>query len=439
MQAGLINFNKRGVHEPGIPPVPPIGLEYLADDLEQAGHTASLLDLCFVDLDERADAIAEFSKDKDFIGITFRNMGADCLLLKDQQFFVPNLQKVVQEVRTATDAPIVLGGQGYSIFPEKTLAFVDADFGIAGPGESALVALLANHETQKRGSVFRGPANVDIMHKRSLIDYKKYIGRGGSPAIQTKNGCPFPCGFCIESKKTLYRRHIDNIVAEIAILLDKGVTFLFFADAEFNNHLRHAEAVCDAIIASGLKFKWTCYLNAIPMTSSLAEKLKLAGCTQPCVSFVSGNNETLRAFDTHFTTDDIRRCGGILHEAGLEFTVDLLLGGPGDTTSSVRETYRLMEEVRPAVVGLNLGIRLYPTTPFGRKVVKKQVDVVGKLHGQIEDNDDFYKPIFYVSDIEVGDRFMDICSGDPRYRLFGYQGFGGVNYKAVGADLVAAE
>jgi hypothetical protein len=36
---------------------------------------------------------------------------------------------------------------------------------------------------------------------------------------------------------------------------------------------------------------------------------------------------------------------------------------------------------------------------------------------------------------------MEICASDPRYRLFGYQGFGGVNYKAAGADrtLCAAE
>jgi hypothetical protein len=58
MRVGLINFNKRGVHEPGIPPVPPIGLEYLADDLIGAGHEPALLDLCFVDLGERPGARA---------------------------------------------------------------------------------------------------------------------------------------------------------------------------------------------------------------------------------------------------------------------------------------------------------------------------------------------------------------------------------------------
>jgi radical SAM superfamily enzyme YgiQ (UPF0313 family) len=434
MRVGLINFNKRGVHEPGVPPVPPIGLEYLADDLIAAGHEPALLDLCFVDLGERPGAIADFCKDKAFIGLTFRNMGADCLLLKEEQFFVPDLHKVVGEIRQATDAPLVLGGQGYSIFPEKTLAVVGADFGVAGPGERALVHLLANYRSLPRGTVLRAPANAEILHQRALIDYRKYIDRGGSPAVQTRNGCPFPCGFCIEAKKQLYRRKVDNVIAEIEILLAKGTRFIFFADAEFNNHLRQAEAVCDAIIESGLKFDWSCYLNTIPMTPRLAAKMKAAGCVQPCVSVVSGSDETLSAFDTHFTTGDIRRCGRSLNEAGLSFTVDILLGGPGDTLDSVNRTCRLMDEIKPAVVGLNLGIRLYPITPFGCKVARREVETHGKLYGQLDNNDDFYKPLFYLFDRRVGEAFMEVCASDPRYRLFGYQGFGGVNYKAAGAD-----
>src|SRR5215813_8687750 len=153
MKIGLINFNRRGVAEPGVPPVPPIGLEYLADDLEVNNHEVSLLDLCFVTLADREDSIEAFVRDKDLIGITLRNFGVDNYWMVEDQFFVPDLKKVVATVKSFKDVPVVLGGQGFSIYPEKTLDFVGADFGVAGPGELALCKLVNNLGIYPRGTI----------------------------------------------------------------------------------------------------------------------------------------------------------------------------------------------------------------------------------------------------------------------------------------------
>ncbi|MEJ2039738.1 MAG: hypothetical protein P8X55_12525, partial [Desulfosarcinaceae bacterium] len=44
--------------------------------------------------------------------------------------------------RAGACAPIVLGGAGYSIFPERVLDYTGADLGIQGEGEQAFVSLL---------------------------------------------------------------------------------------------------------------------------------------------------------------------------------------------------------------------------------------------------------------------------------------------------------
>ncbi|MFW5692744.1 MAG: hypothetical protein ACOCWL_00875, partial [Thermoguttaceae bacterium] len=50
-------------------------------------------------------------------------------------WFVPEWATTIRLVRTLTDAPIVLGGVGYSIFAPQILDYCAADFGIRGDGE----------------------------------------------------------------------------------------------------------------------------------------------------------------------------------------------------------------------------------------------------------------------------------------------------------------
>jgi radical SAM superfamily enzyme YgiQ (UPF0313 family) len=431
MKIGLINFNRRGVAEPDVPPVPPIGLEYLVDDLEAHNHEVALLDLCFVQLADRKDSIEAFVKDNDLIGITLRNFGVDNYWMTDDQFFVPELKKVVATVKSHADVPVVLGGQGYSIYPEKTLDYVGADFGVAGPGEQALCKLVNNFGAYPRRTIFREPANLNILHKRRLIDYDRYISQGGSPAIQTKSGCPFKCSFCIESRKRQQLRSLDSVFEELEILLSRKARFIFVAEAEFNNHLRHSIAFCDGILERQLKFEWSTYLNPIPMTEELVRKMKLAGCVNPCVSVEHGNDEVLGEMNTGFTVRHIRQMAEWFHKYDLPFTVDLIFGAPGDTVKSAQETIKLMEEIRPSVVGMNLGLRIYANTGFGQRFLAGHYKKEKVIFGYVEENDDLYKPIFYISDLRIGRYLEEICDSRPEYRLLGYSGFGGVNYKVA--------
>jgi len=431
MKIGLINFNRRGVAEVGVPPVPPIGLEYLADDLEANNHDVTLLDLCFVTLAERKDSIEAFVSDKDMIGITLRNFGVDNYWMIDDQFFVPELKKVVAIVKGCKDVPVVLGGQGFSIYPVKTLDYVGADFGVAGPGEVAMCKLVNNLGAYPRKTILREPANLNILHKRRLIDYARYISQGGSPAIQTKSGCPFKCSFCIESRKRQQLRSLDRVFEELEIILSMGSKFVFVAEAEFNNHLRHAISFCDGILEKQLKFEWSTYLNPIPMTEELVRKMRLAGCINPCVSVESGSNEVLEDMQTGFSVKHIRQMAEWFHKYDLPFTVDLIFGSPRDTVKSAQATIKLMEEIKPTVVGMNLGLRIYGNTEFGQRFLAGQYSRDGVIYGHTEDNDDLYMPIFYISDLKIGEYLQEVCETDRKYRLLGYNGFGGVNYKVA--------
>ena len=169
------------------------------------------------------------------------------------------------------------------------------------------------------------------------------------------------------------------------------------------------------------------------MNEALVRKMKAAGCVQPCVSVVSGVDSVLKNLDTKFTSDNVRRLAEWCHKYDLSFTVDLLFGAPGDTLEGAARTLALMEEIKPSVIGMNVGVRLYGNTRFGRAVQNREVETAGRLRGHVEANDDLFLPIFYVSDDRIEQALQDVCDADTKYRLLGYRSFGGVNYTITDA------
>ena len=141
MHAALVNTN------PIKPPIAPIGLEYVAEALNAAGHSVEALDLCWAD--DWGSAISGFF-DKtsfDLIGITLRNTD-DCVFTS-RQSFLGEFADIVSTIRKHTDALIVLGGVGFSTMPEQVLNLCEADAGVWGYGEFVLVEL-ADRIEEKR-------------------------------------------------------------------------------------------------------------------------------------------------------------------------------------------------------------------------------------------------------------------------------------------------
>ena len=112
------------------PAIAPVGLDHLADSLEEEGHEARLLDLCFSESPWDEIKLTATRFPADIVGMTIRNTD-DCYF-GGQSFFLPEMKGILQKIRTSLRVPVVLGGAGYSIAPEAILDFCGADFGIVG-------------------------------------------------------------------------------------------------------------------------------------------------------------------------------------------------------------------------------------------------------------------------------------------------------------------
>jgi radical SAM superfamily enzyme YgiQ (UPF0313 family) len=125
----LISANTETVTMPTLP----LGLACVAAATRNAGNEVALLNLMF----EGDPKLGIGASIEDFrphvIGISVRNIDDQKML--QPQFMLARVRDVIATCRSLSDAPIVLGGAGYSIFPESALRYLGADMGIQGEGE----------------------------------------------------------------------------------------------------------------------------------------------------------------------------------------------------------------------------------------------------------------------------------------------------------------
>ncbi len=417
------------------PAVAPIALDYLADSLAAAGHQPEILDLCF-SKDWRADVDEYFaSHSPDLVGMTVRNTD-DCYFAS-QDFFAPFYKEVVAQIRRGTDAPIVLGGAGLSVAAKGMLEYTGADYAVVGDGEAVLPMLAGGaNAASVPGLVYRtqhgfasnAPEWIDLAQvparSRKWLDSRRYFREGGQAGIETKRGCDGKCTYCADpiGKGSVCRlRPPSHVVAEMNALLEQGIDCFHLCDAEFNMPISHAQAVCREIISSGLagRIRWYTYASPAPFTDELADLMVRAGCAGIDFGADHGDDVMLRTLGRNFTSEDVRRTAEICHRHGITFMYDLLLGGPGETFDSVSRTINLMKEISPSRVGVSVGVRIYNGTGLANMVRAQGVSTSNPaLHGAIEDNDDFLRPMYFISpEIGIGvvDFITALVKDDPRF------------------------
>lgn len=420
------------------PPVAPLALDYLGTILEQTGFAPRLLDLTWAD-DPEAAVRRHFADEQPLlVGLTLRNTD-DCYMA-GQYSCLPQAQATVQLLRRHTDAPIVVGGCGFSLFPELLVDALGADYGIVGEGEVALPALaqcLRRGEDPRglAGLVYRDgdgvrvnpPGLADLaslrLSARSLLDNGRYWREGGQGGFETKRGCDQSCIYCadpVAKGRRVRRRDPREVATEVAALARQGVRHLHTCDSEFNVPRDHALAVCQALTAAGLaeQVHWYAYCAPGHFDRELAAAMRRAGCVGVNFGADHGTDQQLARLGRDHRVDDLRRTVQACRDEGLVCMFDLLFGAPGDTREAVHTTLRLMQALQPDCVGLSTGVRLYPGTPLAARVARPPLPERPGLRGHLEGNDGLLRPVFYLAPElgeDIGGFIGQVVAGDQRF------------------------
>ena len=377
-----------------------MGLAYIAAALKDNDIPYQVLDLCFVDDYQTAIESAIESFKPDVIGLSLRNV--DNVSYPNSISYLPFYKQVVEIIRKICRSPIVLGGSGFALLPDQILDYLGADYGIIGEGEKAFISLLKSFEGKGKSNphstlriIQGGDGMQDInslsIPDRSKFNNKAYLKRGGMGNIQTKRGCSFKCIYCtypIIEGCQVRLRHPKQVCDEVEQVVDNGIDTLFMVDNTFNHPINHALDICREIIQRRLPIKWSCYTNPKFVTPELMDLMLKAGCTGVEFGTDAAQNDMLINMGKNFSVRDLRNASEICRKSGMAFCHSLLLGGPGETLATVQQTLDTIRHMSPTTAIVMIGTRIFPRTGLADLALNE---------GMIDSDEDFLKPIFYIS------------------------------------------
>ncbi len=410
-------------------PVYPIGLDHVAAALHDR-HAVAIEDLnVLAGLEALVDRIQRFAPD--LVGISLRNI--DNTDTTDPVGFVGGYRRLMEAVRRATTATVVLGGSGFTLFPRRVLAALGADLGIVGEGErlDLLVDAIESggDPAAVPGVVVPGtePSVVPPPWEGSRIPLPAtpgahrdwYLTHGAMLNLQTKRGCPFRCIYCtyplIEGRRL--RRVAPDAAARTALALEAaGARYLYITDSSFNADIDHSLAVARAFRSAGVAIPWGAFFTPMTLPDGYFETLAAAGLKHVEFGTDTLSEAMLKTYAKPFTVDQAFASHEQAVGAGCKVAHYLLLGGPGETEATLAETLGRLASLRKTVLFLFCGMRVYPHTALFERSCRD---------GILDPGCDLLDPVYYRSPGIRPDVILERVRKNARGRVNWVVGGGG--------------
>jgi anaerobic magnesium-protoporphyrin IX monomethyl ester cyclase len=363
---------------------PLIGVAYIAAVLEEKGFDVTVIDCPLLNMNYEGLKQEILRYKPDIVGITSVTVTFSS---------AAQAASAVKEV--CPQVLVVLGGPHVTVLDEQTVREnPDVDIVVRGEGEVTMLELAERATKSKpqnlsdiKGITFREKGKIVRTDEREFIQnldklphpaYKyfpleKYrlYGKLILP-ITTSRGCFANCSFCLAPRmagRKFRARSPKNVVDELELFknLYKPDAFTFH-DETFTTDKERAIAICDEIKRRKIGLPWDCSTRVDRISGEVLVKMKEAGCQLVSFGAESGSQEILNAMKKGTTVEQNERAIKCVKEAGMTVTVSMIIGYPGETEETLKQTLNFIRRTQPDDVHLSLATP-YPGIELN-KVVK---------------------------------------------------------------------
>lgn len=320
---------------------PPLGLMLLATIVKINGYPVKLLDLSSCQSSE-----IEKSLINGYQVYAFSTYTANYWLT----------QRIAKMIRESNpDAILIAGGPHATALPENVI-WDGFDVVVTGEGELAIIDILHKIEQGGRPDKIVEGTPPDPLDALPFPDYKlvnletynRMLDGHQCISILSSRGCPYQCVFCnsniMGAGKSIRFRSPDNVVNEIRMIKKEyGISFFRFQDDIFTIDLNRIEALTKLFIPEDITYR--CFSRVNNFSYEMAQMLRAGGCIHVSFGVESGSQKLLSktVMNKGHTPKQIVKAMENAKQAELRVRIFLIVGFPGETDGTIKETLRLMK------------------------------------------------------------------------------------------------
>lgn len=357
-----------------------MGLGYVAAVLEQMGLEVRIFDCLIrgwsqtVEVDQYRMRIGLSDDDIRAYLDNFNPdvVGVNCQFSRQYQIY-HHIFSLVKQVNSR--CLTVAGGAHATVCPQEVLQDPFCDFVVRGEGEATMVTLISalslglemrdidglcwkNNGKRYLNEKTSWCQNLDalpfpayhLMHLDLYFNLSESHGsrrRSRFCPIITSRGCPAKCTFCTARRVwgDRYRtRSVDNVIQEMRLLENRyGIEEIMFEDDNVTANPRRAKELFSRMVSEQFNFIWDTP-NGVGIWSideDLIDLMKESGCIKLNFPIESGSQHVLKhIIKKPVQLDRARELMAHCRKIGLDYSMFLVIGMPGEKLSDMWESFR---------------------------------------------------------------------------------------------------
>jgi radical SAM PhpK family P-methyltransferase len=215
----------------------------------------------------------------------------------------------------------------------------------------------------------------------NFINWQIFADEPLGPTVQTRTArsCAFSCSFCNYPERAgkLTLASLETIEKELDSLKRLGyIKNVVFIDDTFNVPLPRFKEMCRLMIEKDYGFNWFSYFRCSNSDEEAIELLAKSGCKGVFLGIESGSPTILKNMNKAATVEKYARGMELLREYGVLTFASFIMGFPGETEATFRESVDFIKETKPDYYRTQLWY-CEPGTPVDRQREKYQIEGEG--------------------------------------------------------------
>lgn len=216
------------------------------------------------------------------------------------------------------------------------------------------------------GSVIHGEHRLlkDEFHlpipRYDLFPFRKYRIPHGLrlpyAGVLTDFGCPFHCDYCIGGELGFRLRNMDNVMEEMRELKRLGVRELWIKDLTFGVNKKRTMELLDRMCREKFNFTWVCLSRANVLDEELLKAMKAAGCHTIQMGVETASEELLKQYTKGISVEQVKKVVSLCKKTGIRILAHYILGLPGDTVDTIKQTIRFAIELDTEFASFNVAM-----------------------------------------------------------------------------------